>query len=258
MPPIHTPTSYLASLPDDVKRRVRLVHVAAKSVPRAKGLQLAREGPEHTIRIPVELPPLAQSVNALDLVSYVRFLQNLPLADARLLLQMGYVRTFGPGKPITVRHAGSKVISKHNEFFIIASGIVRVEVVGGAAAAAAAAAAATAGGARAGAASSGGGSGGGGGKGGAKGSSEAQELSYASHPSNSLRASMSMTNAIPPHTGMQPLVSTFPLACCACAPTATALRRHAPPSWWRRRRRRCSASCSTSWSFGTSWCTPAS
>ena len=40
------------------------------------------------------------------------------------------MRTFAAGKPITVRHASSPLLSKHNEFFMVASGIVRLEVVG--------------------------------------------------------------------------------------------------------------------------------
>ena len=57
-------------------------------------------------------------------------MRQLSLADARQLLQLGYVRTFAAGKPITVRHASSPLLSKHNEFFMVASGIVRLEVVG--------------------------------------------------------------------------------------------------------------------------------
>lgn len=129
VPPIHTPISYLSSLPEAVRRRIRLVHVTAKSVPADSGLQLAKEGPENTIRLNVHLPPLSQAVNILDLVSNLRFLQQLSLADTRLLLQLGYVRTFAAGKPITVRHSMSPLLSKHNEFFMIASGIVRLEVV---------------------------------------------------------------------------------------------------------------------------------
>ena len=130
MPPIHTPVAYLASLPDKVKRRIRLVHVAPNAVPKDSGLQLAREGPQNTLRLSVRLPPLALAVNLLDLISNLRFLQQLSLADSRQLVQLGYVRTFAPGKLITMRHASTRVVSRKSEFFIVASGVVQLEVSG--------------------------------------------------------------------------------------------------------------------------------
>ena len=130
VPPIHTPVAYLASLPDKVKRRIRLVHVAPNAVPKDSGLQLAREGPQNTLRLSVRLPPLALAVNLLDLISNLRFLQQLSLADSRQLVQLGYVRTFAPGKLITMRHASTRVVSRKSEFFIVASGVVQLEVSG--------------------------------------------------------------------------------------------------------------------------------
>ena len=38
-------------LPDEVKKRLYLVHIAAKDVPHDAGLRAAREGLEHTLRV---------------------------------------------------------------------------------------------------------------------------------------------------------------------------------------------------------------
>ena len=49
VPPIHTPISFLASLPPDVKRRLLVVHCAAKDVPPESGLRRATAGVKNTI-----------------------------------------------------------------------------------------------------------------------------------------------------------------------------------------------------------------
>lgn len=131
VPPIHTPVSYLSSLPEDVKRRLRLVHVAPKSVPGDAGLQLAREGPEHSIRIRVDLPQLTRAVTVLDLLSYVRFLQHLKLTDTRLLLQMSHVKSFSAGETIVRAGPTEPLCAATAEFFMLASGIVQLVVGGG-------------------------------------------------------------------------------------------------------------------------------
>jgi len=44
VPPIHTPASVLANLPKDVKKRLYVVHVAAKDIPKDSGLKAAIPG----------------------------------------------------------------------------------------------------------------------------------------------------------------------------------------------------------------------
>ncbi|MBC7052037.1 cAMP/cGMP-dependent 3',5'-cyclic-AMP/GMP phosphodiesterase, partial [Salmonella enterica subsp. enterica serovar Enteritidis] len=67
IPPLHTPISALADLPDDVKKRLYLVHIAAKDVPTDRGLQGAREGLEHTIRVePSAAPRFSDAIELLE------------------------------------------------------------------------------------------------------------------------------------------------------------------------------------------------
>lgn len=49
VPPIHTPSKVLAQLPEDVKSRIRLCHVAAKDVVPDSGLQISSTGLENTV-----------------------------------------------------------------------------------------------------------------------------------------------------------------------------------------------------------------
>ena len=58
VPPIHTPASFLLSLPSDVLERLYVVHVADKDVP--EGLKKAKCGVENTIILNVEPPSIAR------------------------------------------------------------------------------------------------------------------------------------------------------------------------------------------------------
>jgi len=53
VPPIHTPSHVLAALPEDVKKKLYIVHAAKKDVPLNMGLKVAKPGLENTIRLKV-------------------------------------------------------------------------------------------------------------------------------------------------------------------------------------------------------------
>ncbi|MBS2019405.1 MAG: cAMP/cGMP-dependent 3',5'-cyclic-AMP/GMP phosphodiesterase, partial [Deltaproteobacteria bacterium] len=76
IPPLHTPTTSLAALPEDVKKRLYLVHIAAKDVPANTGLRAAREGLEHTIRVEPTAPPrFGDAIELLEIFAMVDFLR---------------------------------------------------------------------------------------------------------------------------------------------------------------------------------------
>lgn len=121
IPPLHTPTSALAALPDDVKRRLYLVHIAAKDVPEGVGLRAAREGLEHTIRVaPSSSPRFSEAIELLDNFAMVDFLRDLPLSRARSLLQVARRMTLPAGEPI-VRQG-----TRGDSFYIIVHGTVQI------------------------------------------------------------------------------------------------------------------------------------
>src|SRR5262249_42649915 len=66
VPPIHTPVGRLAELSDDVKRRLRLIHIAEHALPPEAGLRLARTGFDETLVLPVAEHPYAEVLQALD------------------------------------------------------------------------------------------------------------------------------------------------------------------------------------------------
>jgi CRP-like cAMP-binding protein/glyoxylase-like metal-dependent hydrolase (beta-lactamase superfamily II) len=121
IPPLHTPITALAALSDDVKKRLYLVHIAAKDVPTDKGLRAAREGLEHTIRVePSAAPRFSEAIELLDIFSMVDFLRDLPLSRARSLLQVARRMTLPAGEHI-VRQG-----TKGDSFYIIVKGTVQV------------------------------------------------------------------------------------------------------------------------------------
>lgn len=120
VPPLHTPLSVLAALPEDAKERLYLVHIADKDVPRDKGLKGAHVGLENTIRIDVSPPAHADALSLLDVFCSVDLFRDFPLERAREILHLAH----------RVRYAkGSKIIAQGTEgtqFYIIASGTVSV------------------------------------------------------------------------------------------------------------------------------------
>ncbi len=121
IPPLHTPTSALAALSDDVKKRLYLVHIAAKDVPQGVGLRAAREGLEHTIRVePSATPRFAEAIELLDIFAMVDFLRDLPLPRARSLLQVSRRMTLPAGERIVTQG------TRGDSFYIIVHGIVQI------------------------------------------------------------------------------------------------------------------------------------
>ncbi len=118
IPPLHTPVSALAALPESVKRRLLLVHIASKDVP--EGLTAAQVGLEHTIRLDVSAPRFADSIARLDAFAMVDFFRELPLSRARALLQVSREMTLPAGEKI-VRQG-----TRGDSFYVIQNGIVSV------------------------------------------------------------------------------------------------------------------------------------
>jgi CRP-like cAMP-binding protein/phosphoribosyl 1,2-cyclic phosphodiesterase len=126
IPPLHTPTSALAQLPADVKRRLYLVHIASKDVPQEAGLRAAREGLEHTIRVePSSTPRFSEAIELLDIFAMVDFLRDLPLSRAKALLQVAQRLQLPAGERIVTQgtHGDSFYIIVHGTVQIVKDGV---------------------------------------------------------------------------------------------------------------------------------------
>lgn len=121
VPPLHTPSSSLAELPDEVKERLYLVHIAKKDVPADAGLKVAEVGLEKTLVIDVREPEHAGAMDVLNVFCQVDFFRDLPLSRARELLMLARRRKLAAGARIIAQD------TEGHEFFVIASGTVSVE-----------------------------------------------------------------------------------------------------------------------------------
>ncbi len=121
IPPLHTPVSSLAALPDDVKERLYLVHIASKDVPEGTGLRAAREGLEHTIRVePASTPRFRDALELLDVFAMVDFLRDLPMSRARALLQAAERLELPAGERIVTQG------TRGDSFYVIVRGVVEI------------------------------------------------------------------------------------------------------------------------------------
>jgi len=86
VPPIHTPMSYLCSLPEDVRKRMYLVHVNPDSVPDGCGLRIAPTGLANTVDLGASPMPREEAVEMLEAFSGVEWFGQMPLTKAREFL----------------------------------------------------------------------------------------------------------------------------------------------------------------------------
>lgn len=119
VPPIHTPTKVLAQFPEEIKKKMFLVHIAEKDVPINTGLIAARVGLMNTIVIETN-PKLDFTMQKLDLLSSIKFLNEIPLYKTRDLVRCCKIESYEPGQCIIKENThGSK-------FYIVMSGICRI------------------------------------------------------------------------------------------------------------------------------------
>ncbi len=120
VPPLHTPAANLAKLSSEVKKRLFLVHIADKDVPRDAGLRPAKVGIEHTLRVDVAPPEYGEAIALLDAVAMVDFLRDLPLSRARQLLQVARRIRLPQGERIVTQG------TRGDAFYIVVNGHVDV------------------------------------------------------------------------------------------------------------------------------------
>ncbi len=84
--PLHTPLTILTALDDDVKKRLRVLHVTPDRLKAFPDLIVAEPGREWTIDLPVETPPELKVLRQVGLLGRTRLFSRLPLARAAELI----------------------------------------------------------------------------------------------------------------------------------------------------------------------------
>ncbi len=121
IPPLHTPMQNLVELPDSVKKRIFLMHLAQKSIPEGSNLKKAPDGREESIVIPVTAPASNEALEYLDVLNHIDLFSGLPIEKAREFLTLVKVEHFKQGDLIIRKN------SVGDRFFMIVSGRARVE-----------------------------------------------------------------------------------------------------------------------------------
>lgn len=124
IPPIHTPIDQLASLAQEVRKRVMLVHVAQAAVPEGSDLQVAPTGLENTRDLGERELPYQEACRMLDAMSRVEIFAELPVGRGCEFLRMARRVRFEQGQRFI--QAGKK----GDDFYIILSGQAAVSLEG--------------------------------------------------------------------------------------------------------------------------------
>ena len=122
IPPIHTPIKVLEDLSPEIKEKLYLIHISAKSIPEGKGLNLAKSGAENTISCEVSAITENITRKKLEIISNVDLFQDLDLKKARSIIKRTYYECYEAGEHII------KVGDEGDKFYIICSGEVLIKV----------------------------------------------------------------------------------------------------------------------------------
>lgn len=123
IPPLHTPVSYLASLPEEVQKKVTVYHIASKDFPEDSSLRLAKFGIENTLYPELEPVQHAEAIQLLDVMANVDLFSDFPIMKAREFLSVVKKHEY---------RKGERIIEKGDpgdSFFVILSGSVEVQGV---------------------------------------------------------------------------------------------------------------------------------
>ena len=123
IPPLHTPVSYLNSLPKSVQKKVVVYHIAAKDFPSKQETALTRAtfGIENTLYFDVKAPAYEEAYRSLDVLKHLDFFTALPVAKVQQFLTIVEGKRFKRGQKIIEKG------QKGEYFFIIRSGNARVD-----------------------------------------------------------------------------------------------------------------------------------
>ncbi len=114
--PLHTPVAYLASLPEDVQRRITCFHIAEKDFPSDALLSRASFGIEHTRYLDTTAPQYEEAYRVLDVLKQLDFARDMGIPKVQQFFGIVQRQTFAAGEYI-IRKG-----SRGNYFYIIMNG----------------------------------------------------------------------------------------------------------------------------------------
>lgn len=102
IPPLHTPLTFLASLPADVQARTVVYHIADKDFAKVEssGLRRATFGVENTLYFETEPSPYEEAYRSLDVLKRLDFFDSLPVKKVQEFLSIIQRKHFSRGQKI--------------------------------------------------------------------------------------------------------------------------------------------------------------
>lgn len=120
IPPLHTPISWLNSLPKAVQKKTVVYHIARKDFPKDTALTLATFGIENTLYFKTRPPSYERTYEVLEMLKHLDFLDSLSVQKAQEFVSIVEERRF---------EKGAQILKKGNpgrNFYIIRSGNVSI------------------------------------------------------------------------------------------------------------------------------------
>lgn len=124
IPPIHTPMSYLCSLPASVRKRMFLVHVNPDMIPGECGLRIAPTGLANTVAFDIHDMPHQEAIEMLDVFSRVELFEHLTLEKAREFLLVARVEAYQASDIIFNKG------DRGDKFYVVMSGEIDIVLDG--------------------------------------------------------------------------------------------------------------------------------
>lgn len=121
IPPLHTPISYLASLPEEIQKKITVYHIAKKDFPHESKLNLATFGMENTLYPDIAPPRFPKAYEILDVMSNLDLFTDFNISKAKEFLTIVEEEKFNRGDYIIQKG------TEGDKFYIIVSGNIRVE-----------------------------------------------------------------------------------------------------------------------------------
>jgi len=120
IPPLHTPISYLNSLPAEIQKKITVYHIAEKDFPKQTNLKLAKFGIGETFYPDIEKHKFEEAYQILDVFSRIDVFKDLPFERVKDLLLIVKKMNF---------NKGDYIIRKDTDpdfFYVIVSGNVSI------------------------------------------------------------------------------------------------------------------------------------
>ncbi|MBU1077912.1 MAG: cAMP/cGMP-dependent 3',5'-cyclic-AMP/GMP phosphodiesterase [Spirochaetes bacterium] len=120
IPPLHTPVSFLNSLPKDIQKKVTVYHIAEKDFPEKTSLKLAKFGIGETLYPDIKKHKNEEAFRILDVFSRIDIFKDLPFERIKDLLLVIEEVEFKKGEYIIKKN------TKGDNFYVIVSGNVSI------------------------------------------------------------------------------------------------------------------------------------